>query len=183
MLRLVFSMSRPRWRDDVHLLLPGSAGEATFLLPALALMVLGLTVGVRMKRLARGFAAAWIGAALLLGGGYHWALARRNAVNDYPGMYAATRGDLPEVGEVHAWGVPALPLTLYFHRPVRQVEADQPLPPLSFGDPPTVTIAKANLLERAEAPGLVVVRRDRLGSAGIAVVRQGSPSQTDARSP
>lgn len=183
MLTLVVSAARPRWRDDARLLLPNSAGEVAFLLLALALVVFGLVLGVRVKRLARGFAVAWSGAALLLASGYHWELARRNAVYDYPKIYAATRPHLREVGELRAWGIPALPLALYFQRPVVPVEADQPLPALSAGRPSTVTVAKASLLERSQSAGVVIVHRDWLGSAGVAIVRQDAPSAADLRSP
>jgi hypothetical protein len=127
-LTILVSAARPRWRDEVRLLVPDSPGEVVFLLAAMGLMLLALALGIRFKRLAAGFAAAWVGAALLLAGGYHWALVRRNAADDYPKMHDAARPMLRDGPELRAWGTPALPLAFYFHQPVMPVDAHETLP-------------------------------------------------------
>lgn len=173
-LTLVVSASRVRWRFDLHLLLPGSTLEALVLGVSLALVIGGLIAGVRLKKLAAGFAAAWFGAALLLMSGYHWALERRNAAYDYPGIYATTRPALGETSRVRAWGVPALPLAFYFRQSVTAVDASQPLPALPAPPASTVTIARARLLESHGPADGVVVARARLGADAVVVVRQES---------
>jgi hypothetical protein len=178
-LTLIVSVARPRWQDEARLLLPGSTLEAACLLVALALMIGGLVVGVRWKRLAGGFAVAWMGAALLLGAGYHWALGRRNAAYDYVRIYEATEPHLRDVGELRGWGTPTLPLALYFQRPVVDLAVDRPLPALAPGDAPTMTVAKASLLEHSPAPGMVVVYRGPLGSTSVTIVRQSAPGPAD----
>jgi len=178
-LTLVVSVARPRWQDEARLLLPGSAVEAACLLVALALMVGGLLFGVRWKRLAGGFAVAWMGAALLLGAGYHWALERRNAAYDYPRIYAVAEPHLHDVGELRVWGTPTLPLALYFQRPVVDLSVDKPLPPLPPGHALTMTVAKASLLEHSPVPGMVVVHRGPLGSTRVTIVMQSAPGSAD----
>jgi 4-amino-4-deoxy-L-arabinose transferase-like glycosyltransferase len=171
-LAIAVSAVRPRWRDEVRLLIPDSTGEAVFLLAALGLMLLALALGVRFKRLATGFAVAWVGAALLLAGGYHWALVRRNAAYDYPRMYAAARPMLRDVPELQAWGTPALPLAFYFERPVTAVKPHEALPAVPPDGAASVAVARVSLLEHDPSPGLVVVGRDRLGTEAVALVRR-----------
>lgn len=173
-LALAVSAARPRWRDEVRLLVPDSVGEATFLLAALGLMLLSLVLGVRHKRLAPAFAAAWIGAVLLLAGGYHWALVRRNAAYDYQRIYVAAQPLLRDVNELRAWGVPALPLAFYFRRPVTAVEPHHALPALPADRVPTLAVARASLLPRGRSPELIVVGGERLGPDAVALVRQES---------
>jgi 4-amino-4-deoxy-L-arabinose transferase-like glycosyltransferase len=173
-LTLVVSASRARWRSELRLLLPDSTGEALLLCIAMALVIGGLVAGVRLKRLAAGFAAAWIGAGLLLVSGYHWALERRNAAYDYPGISTTTRPVLDEGSVVRAWGVPALPLAFYFRRTVTDVVASRPLPPLPARPASTVTIARATLLEGRGPGDVVVVGRARLGADAVIIVRQES---------
>ena len=177
-LTLIVSVARPRWQDEARLLLPGSSVETVCLLLALALMIGGLLFGVRWKRLAAGFAVAWMGAALLLGGGYHWALARRNAAYDYPRIHQLAAPHLQDVGELRGWGTPSLPLALYFQRTVIDLAVDRPLPALAPGHAPTLTVARASLLERSPAPGMVVYRGP-LGSTPVTIVRQSAPGGAD----
>jgi 4-amino-4-deoxy-L-arabinose transferase-like glycosyltransferase len=176
-LTLVVSASRARWRSELRMLLPSSTGELVVLCVAATLVFGGLVAGVRLQRLAGGFAVAWIGAVLLLVSGYHWALERRNAANDYPGIYAATRPALGEVSVVRVWGVPALPLALYFQRSVTDVDASRPLPPLPARPASIVTIARTSLLESRGPADVVVVGRARLGADAVVVVRQESTGQ------
>lgn len=178
-LALAVSAVRPRWRDEVRLLMP-SPGEAVFLLGALGLMLLALALGVRFKRLATGFTVAWVGAALLLAGGYHWALVRRNAAYDYPKLYAAARPMLRDVPAMAAWGTPALPLAFYFERPVTPVKPHEALPPLPLDRAASVVLARVSLLARDVSPGLVVVGVDRLGAEPVALVRQEARDRTPA---
>ena len=172
---LTVSVGRPRWRADARLLVPGSAWEVAFLLTALGLMLVAVVVGVRFQRLAGGFAVAWIGAALMLGGGYHWALARRNAAYDYPRISATTQPLLSDFPELRAWGTPALPVAFYFRRPVTALEARQSFPALLPGHQPIAAVARASLLAPDHSTGLVVLGLERLGAETVAVVRQVSP--------
>jgi 4-amino-4-deoxy-L-arabinose transferase-like glycosyltransferase len=174
-LALAMSAGRPRWRADARLLVPGSAWEVAFLLTALGVMLTALGVGVRFKRLAGGFAVAWIGAALMLGGGYHWALARRNAAYDYPRISATTQPLLSGFPELRAWGTPALPVAFYFRRPVTPLGARQSFPALLPGRQPIAAVARASLLAQDHSTDLVVLGLERLGAETIAVVRQASP--------
>jgi 4-amino-4-deoxy-L-arabinose transferase-like glycosyltransferase len=172
---LAVSALRPRWREEVHLVLPDSFGEAVVLGAALALMLGALLLGVRQQRLAAGFTVSCLGAALLLVAGYHWSLVRRNAAYDYPKMYATARPMLRDTAELRAWGTPALPLAFYFHRRVTPVEAYETLPALPPGRVPGVAVARASLLPLDLPPELSVVSRDRLGTVPVALVRQDAP--------
>jgi len=67
---------------------------------------------------------AWLGAALWVGGWYHWELERRNAAYDYPRAHTEAARLLPEAPVVAAWGVYELPFSFYFDRKVVAVATD-----------------------------------------------------------
>jgi hypothetical protein len=81
------------------------------------------------------------------------------------------------VSVVRVWGVPALPLALYFQRSVTDVDASRPLPPLPARPASIVTIARTSLLESRGPADVVVVGRARLGADAVVVVRQESTGQ------
>jgi 4-amino-4-deoxy-L-arabinose transferase-like glycosyltransferase len=183
-LAIAVSATRPRWRQDLRLLFPGSVWEMLFLLGAFGLMLTALILGVRFRRLAAGFSAAWITAALLLVGGYHWALARRNAAYDYPRISSSARPMLnDDVHELQAWGTPALPLAFYLGRSVTPVEAHLPLPALLPGHGSTIAVARASLLQLDRSGDLTVLGREQLGGEAVAVIRQEPRPTIDVRTP
>jgi hypothetical protein len=79
---------------------------------------------------------------------------------------------LRDAPELRAWGVPALPLALYAHRPVRPFEADQRLPPTP-ADRATVVVARTSLLADSQATGLTVLGRGRLGTDAVVIYQDG----------
>jgi hypothetical protein len=72
--------------------------------------------------------------------------------------------------------VPALPLALYFDRPVTLVEADQRLP-LTPADRATVVVARTSLLTDSQATGLTVIGRGHLGPDAVVIVSQDAPTR------
>jgi len=121
---VVASARRPTWVNATHVAWPGSATEVVVMAGGLVLMIGALGYGLRRDALGRAFVFAWLGAALWVGGWYHWELERRNAAYDYPRAHTEAARLLPEAPVVAAWGVYELPFSFYFDRKVVAVATD-----------------------------------------------------------
>lgn len=162
---LLFSGS---WKKEMDISFPGSVPEALGLLAAVTIIGAALLHGVLSNQLARTFAIAWVASALLLVGGYHRELSRRNAAFDYPRVYERLRPVLAGRALVAAWGVPELPLTFYSNRPVAAVDSAAALARALDRGEPAVAIVTDRVL--GELGHLTVLTRDRLALRAVSVV-------------
>ena len=168
---VVVVMFRTRWLRDARLALPASATEALLLVGGLVLLVGALLLGARRGQWGRAFVAAWLGAAVLLAGGYHWKLPRRNGVYDYPRVAREAGPALARAPVVVTLGLHELPLAFYLGRPVLRAEAEGDLGRALAREAGAVAILPDAALARLpREDGLVVVARGRLAFRPVSVV-------------
>ncbi len=165
------------WRREVEPVLPASALEAAVLAAALALIALAVGHVLVRNRLRRTtLALAWAGSALLLMGGYHWAVARRNTAYDYPGLCRRLAPLLAPAPALLSGDVPELPLSLYCRRPVVSVEQADRLRRMLVERPGAVALVSDDALARlGREPAVQVLTVDRLAARRLALVTAGGP--------
>jgi 4-amino-4-deoxy-L-arabinose transferase-like glycosyltransferase len=167
---LVASGGLPR---DASISLPASALEVLVLAGGLLTMLGALAWGVRRRRVGRAFAVAWLGSAVFVVGAYHWEVARFNVANDFPRVSERMKPALAGASVVATWGVPELPLSFYFNRPVVAVETTAELDRIISGTVPAVAIVTEGVLASSHArERLEVLMNDRLALRTISLVRR-----------
>jgi len=168
---------RGRWLRDARLALPASVTEALLLAAGLVLFLGALVDSVRRPERRRAFVAAWVGAAVLLVGGYHWKLPRRNSVYDYPRVARAAGPALARAPAVVTLGLHELPLAFYLGRPVVRVETEPDLARALAREAGTVgVLPDAALARLPREDALVVVARATLAFRPVSVVtRESAP--------
>jgi 4-amino-4-deoxy-L-arabinose transferase-like glycosyltransferase len=161
---------------DAVISLPASVLEVLVLGGGLAAMLGALVWGVRRGRLGRAFALAWLGSAAFVAGAYHWEMERFNAANDFPRVSQRMWPALRDASVVASWGVPELPLSFYFNRPVVAVESSADLDRVMSAGGLAVAIMTEGVLasnpERVE-----VLMNDRLALRAISLVRRDAPKR------
>jgi 4-amino-4-deoxy-L-arabinose transferase-like glycosyltransferase len=149
---------RPTWANRTHVALPESPAEIAVMTAAVIVMLGGVAVGVRRRRVQQAFAIAWIGSAVWVAGWYHWDLVRRNAAYDYPRVQSEARRLLPEAPVVAAWGVYELPFSFYFGRQVSAVRTAGDLRRVMAEHPRASAVLTRSALDQVEDPGSLEVR-------------------------
>ncbi|MBI4269135.1 MAG: glycosyltransferase family 39 protein [Candidatus Rokubacteria bacterium] len=166
---------RVRWLRDARLALPASVTEALLLAAGLVLFLGALAYSVRRPERRRAFVAAWAGAAVLLAGGYHWKLPRRNSVYDYPRV--TTGPVLAQAPAVVTLGLHELPLSFYLGRPVALAQTEDDLRQALDRTAGAVAVVPDAALARLQRENdLVVVARTRLAFRPVSVVTRPAAS-------
>jgi len=157
--------------NEVAVVWPAYVAQAIVLVATVGAIVAALTLGARDRRLARAFAAAWVGCAVLVVTSYHWELERRNAAYDYAGLHERMKPLLRESPVVATLGLADMPLAFYLRRPVVPAGTARNLREVVRGDGPAVVIVTDRALPSlGDADGFTVLMHDRLALRPIAVV-------------
>jgi 4-amino-4-deoxy-L-arabinose transferase-like glycosyltransferase len=157
--------------SEASVVWPAYVAQAIVLVATVAAIAIALTTGARDGRLARAFAAAWVGCAVLVVWGYHAELERRNAAYDYAGLHERMEPLLRESPMVATLGLADMPLAFYLRRPVVPAGTARNLREVVRGDGPAVAIVTDRALTSLEAgDGFTVLMHDRLALRPIAVV-------------
>ena len=164
---------------EVAVVWPAYVAQAIVLVATIAAIAAALTMGAADRRLARAFAAAWVGCAVLVASSYHWELERRNAAYDYAGLNERMKPLLRESPVVATLGLADMPLAFYLRRPVVPAGTASNLREVVRGDAPAVAIVTDRALTSLEdGDGFTVLLHDRLALRPIAVVAYRAPSPT-----
>ncbi len=165
------AFSRRNALSELAMVWPAYVAQAVVLVVTVAAIAVALIRGAPDRRLARGFAAAWVGCALLVMSSYHWELERRNAAYDYAGLRERMTPLLRESPVVATLGLADMPLAFYLRRPVVPAGTAGNLREVVRGDAPAVAIVTDRALTSLEAGGgFTVLLHDRLALRPIAVV-------------
>ena len=165
------AFSRRNALSELAMVWPAYVAQAVVLVVTVAAVAVALIRGAPDRRLARGFAAAWVGCALLVMSSYHWELERRNAAYDYAGLRERMTPLLRESPVVATLGLADMPLAFYLRRPVVPAGTAGNLREVVRGDVPAVAIVTDRALTSLEAGGgFTVLLHDRLALRPIAVV-------------
>ena len=157
--------------NEVAVVWPAYVAQAIVLVATVGAIVAALALGARDRRLARAFAAAWVGCAVLVVTSYHWELERRNAAYDYAGLHERMKPLLRESPVVATLGLADMPLAFYLRRPVVPAGTARNLREVVRGDGPAVVIVTDRALPSlGDADGFTVLMHDRLALRPIAVV-------------
>jgi len=157
--------------NEVAVVWPAYVAQAIVLVATVGAIVAARTLGARDRRLARAFAAAWVGCAVLVVTSYHWELERRNAAYDYAGLHERMKPLLRESPVVATLGLADMPLAFYLRRPVVPAGTARNLREVVRGDGPAVAIVTDRALPSlGNADGFTVLMHDRLALRPIAVV-------------
>lgn len=157
------------WARDLAVYVPRSIVEALALIALAVIAVASILIALRHgteRPLLVGGAA--VGLLLVLGD--HGQITRWNEANDYPQLYRRIRPSLDE-RPIASWGVPYLPLTFYFERPVVPIDSDADLRRVVARADTLVLVTDKSLRRSVERDRLVTVARDRLGREAVALVR------------
>jgi 4-amino-4-deoxy-L-arabinose transferase-like glycosyltransferase len=158
---------------------PAYVAQAIVLVATIAAIATALTMSAADRRLARAFAAAWVGCAVLVASSYHWELERRNAAYDYAGLNERMKPLLRESPVVATLGLADMPLAFYLRRPVVPAGSARNLREVVRGDAPAVAIVTDRALTSLEdGDGFTVLLHDRLALRPIAVVAYRASSPT-----
>jgi len=164
---------------EVAVVWPAYVAQAIVLVATIAAIAAALTMGAADRRLARAFAAAWVGCAVLVASSYHWELERRNAAYDYAGLRERMKPLLRESPVVATLGLADMPLAFYLRRPVVPAGTARNLREVVRGAAPAVAIVTDRALTSLEdGDGFTVLLHDRLALRPIAVVAYRAPSPT-----
>jgi len=157
--------------SELAIVWPAYVAQTLVLVATVGAVAAALLAGTRDRRLPRAFAAAWVGCAVLVMGGYHWELERRNAAYDYPGLRERMKPLLRESPVVATLGLADMPLAFYLRRPVVPAGTAGNLRDVVGGATPAVAIVTDRALTTLQAgDGFTVLMHDRLALRPIAVV-------------
>ena len=122
-------------------------------------------------RLRPAFRVAWVAAAVLVVANYHWQLQRHNQANDYRALHALGPA-LQEATVVAALGLPELPLSFYFGRPVIGGSSPDEFARAVTDDPGfVVVVAETAMVRLKEHCDVVLLGQRHLGGQTISLVR------------
>ena len=157
--------------NEVSMVWPAYLALAIVLVATVAAIAAAVVIGAPERRLVRGFAAAWVGCAVLVVSSYHWELERRNAAYDYAGLRERMKPLLRESPVVATVDLADMPLAFYLRRPVVPAGTAHDLRDVARGDSPAVAIVTDRALASLEGSGgFTVLMHDRLALRPIVVV-------------